>query len=57
MEDVIAAVIDRIEFYQESRFACRSNARALEKLKAALAELEARTKEREVRDVEGTHQE
>jgi len=57
VEDVIAAVIDRIEFYQESRFACRSNARALEKLKAALAELEARTKEREVRDVEGTHQE
>lgn len=55
VEDVIAAAADRIEFYQGSKFACARNAKALEHLRAALSELEARTKEREARAVEGTH--
>ena len=55
VEDVIAAAADRIEFYQGSKFACARNEKALEHLRAALSELEARTKERESRQVEGTH--
>jgi len=57
VEDIIAAAIDRIEYYQKSRFACRPNSDALESLKEALAYLEARTADREERKVEGTHEE
>jgi len=55
--DVIAAAADRLRYYQNSRFACERNAQALAHLEAALDELDSRTKEREVRSVEGTHQE
>lgn len=55
VEDVIAAVINRIEFYQDSKFNCEPNACALDHLRTALTELEARTKDRELRSVEGTH--
>ena len=55
VEDVLAAVINRIEFYQAGRFASHYNARALDHLRAAAAELDARTKDREARAVEGTH--
>ena len=55
VEDLIEAIIQRIEFYQESKFACTANANALEHLKSALAELEARTASRIARGVEGTH--
>jgi len=55
VEDVIEAAADRIRYYQGSRFACERNAKALEHLEAALTELDARTKDREARDVEGTH--
>lgn len=55
VEDVIDAVIGRIEFYQASEFACAENAEALEALKAAAAWLDSRTKAREARAVEGTH--
>ena len=57
VEDVIDACADRIRYYQESRFACERNANALMHLEAALAELDARTKDREKRSVEGTHEE
>ena len=57
VEDVIAAVIGRIEFYEASRFACDSNKQALKHLAAAASALDSRTKDREARDVEGTHQE
>jgi hypothetical protein len=57
VEDLIVAVIDRINYYQDSRFACDYNADAIEHLKKALARLEARTVDREKREVEGTHQE
>lgn len=55
VEDVIAAAIQRIEHYQSGEFACGENERALAGLRAALAELEERTRTREVRQVEGTH--
>jgi hypothetical protein len=56
VEDIIAAAMDRIEFYQASKFACEDNARAREHLEAALGFLARRTKSREARDVEGTHE-
>lgn len=56
VEGVIAAAIDRLEFYQRGRFVCVQNASALYHLKAALQLLEQRTAERETRGVEGTHQ-
>jgi len=55
VETLIVAAIDRITFYQGSRFNCRENALALEHLKLALGSLEARTANRELRGVEGTH--
>lgn len=55
VEDVIAAAVDRIEFYQASRFESFYNVRALTFLKSALEALEQRTAEREARGVEGTH--
>jgi len=55
VEDVIDAAIGRIEYYQSSKFNCGHNERALLHLKAALAELDARTADREARSVEGTH--
>lgn len=56
VEDVIQAVIGRLEFYQASRFACEANQRALDHLYGAARALDARTREREARQVEGTHQ-
>lgn len=55
VEDVIRAAAKRLEFYQAGKFACESNARALDHLYEALESLRSRTKEREEREVEGTH--
>lgn len=58
VETVIAAVASRINFYQEAadgRFNCQENATAILHLMAALEVLESRTRDREARDVEGTH--
>ena len=57
VETIIAAAKDRLEFYQRSRFKCQANATAIEYLEKALIELNNRTKERESRNVEGTHAE
>lgn len=57
VETVIAMVVDRIVFYQTSRFASGYNERALAYLHSALGELNARTADREKRGVEGTHKE
>lgn len=54
VEGVIAAAIDRIDYYQNSQFKCRENALAVTKLQEALHWLNHRTKDREKRDVEGT---
>ena len=56
VETVIAAVIQRIQYYQTSRFKCRENYLALVKLEQALHLLDSRTKRREGQDVEGTHE-
>lgn len=55
VEDIIAAAIGRLEFYQASAFACTENATALLRLKEAAEWLDRRTKDRERRAVEGTH--
>jgi hypothetical protein len=55
VEDVLAAVIGRIEFYQGSEFACSEGADALRALYEAAERLDDRTKDREARAVEGTH--
>jgi len=56
VETVIAAALQRIQYYQKSRFGCHENAMAITKLEEALHWLNARTQERENREVEGTHQ-
>lgn len=55
VEDIIAAAINRIEFYQASKFACQRNQETLAHLRAALASQNGRTAAREARGVEGTH--
>ena len=55
VETVIAAALQRIEFYQASGFACSENASAIQNLKSALAVLDFRTTQREGAGVEGTH--
>ena len=55
VETVIAAAKSRIEFYQESKFACDDNAEAIVLLDKALEVLNRRTAARESRAVEGTH--
>ena len=58
VEGIIQAAIGRLEFYQTAngnKFACRENALAITKLEEALMWLEKRTRDREEREVEGTH--
>ena len=56
VETVIAAALQRLEFYQDSGFACSENASAIQNLKSALGVLEFRTMQREAAGVEGTHE-
>ena len=55
VEDIIEAALDRLEYYQSSRFNCDENQFAIEHLRAAIAALEERTARRVQRGVEGTH--
>jgi len=57
VEDVIAAVVGRIEYYERSKFSCGANQEAISHLNDALCILNARTSDREARQVEGTHAE
>lgn len=54
-EDLINMVIERLEHFQRSEYACRENAVAITKLEEALLWLRKRTMAREQRGVEGTH--
>ena len=54
VEDVIDAVIARIEFYQAGKFACAENEEALINLRNAAGVLNSRTKTRKAQGVEGT---
>lgn len=56
VETVIAAALQRLEFYQDSEFACSENASAIQNLKSALGVLEYRTMQRKAAGVEGTHE-
>ena len=55
VEDVIAAAVDRLRFYQLSKFKCRENEDAIDYLCRALERLDTRTANRESRGGEGTH--
>ena len=55
VETLIRAVMRRLEFYQSSKFICDDNATAISYLDMALSALQRRTRNREVREVEGTH--
>lgn len=55
-EALLAILIDRMKSFQEGPFACADNGYALEHLKAALSELQNRTRKRIARNVEGTHE-
>ena len=55
VEDIIQVVIGRIRFYQDSEFACEENEKAIMRLWQAAEILDERTRDRELRRVEGTH--
>lgn len=55
VEGVISAALDRLEYYQASKFKCRENALAITKLEEALHWCSHRTIKRESQKVEGTH--
>ncbi len=56
VEHIIEAAIDRLEYYQDSKFKSNYNEEAIKSLKNALSSLNQRTKDREARGVEGTHE-
>lgn len=54
-EVLLAILIDRLSGFQNGQYRCRENALALTKLEEARHWLEARTRARVARGVEGTH--
>lgn len=54
VEEAITEIIKRISLYN-SKVPCTENVYAIEFLNSALSSLEARTKDREERGVEGTY--
>lgn len=56
VEGVIEAALDRMEFYQSTRFACHENDEIAGNLRAALVWCKARTANRLAQGVEGTSQ-
>lgn len=56
VETVIRVALQRLEFYQDSTFACDENAEAIAHLKSAIQAIEARTARRTAAAIEGTHQ-
>lgn len=55
-EDLLIMIITRLEYFQNSKFACEENKRALEHIKEALKYLNLRTIDRTCRGVEGTNE-
>jgi hypothetical protein len=55
LEDVIATCVDRLEFFQASRFSCRENALTITHLQEALHWLNHRTVQRARAGKEGTY--
>ena len=56
VEDLINSAMSRLRFYQSTKFACEFNEEAISHLQKALKALHERTKDREVRKVEGTYE-
>lgn len=56
VEDVIWAAIQRLEFFQNSKYSHQANADAIHHLDAALGALGSRRTERAERGVEGQHE-
>lgn len=56
VETVIEAAMNRLEFYQRTKFASKYNSLAISHLGHALHHLRERTEDREDRGVEGTHE-
>jgi len=56
VESVLLACAHRLEFYEESKFACEANQVALGHIRKALDALRARRREREARGVQGTYE-
>lgn len=56
LENLVAVVIDRLKQFQDSDFRCQENKMAIHYAEAALGELNARTRRRIARGVEGTHE-
>lgn len=54
VEGVIGAALDRLNYYQDSKFGCVENEWAIRHLEAAIHELQSRTARREAEGVEGT---
>jgi hypothetical protein len=57
VEEVIQIAIDRLSFFNESKFRSRENSLAITKLEEAIHWLNHRTARRERAGIEGTHQE
>ena len=56
VEDVVDAVINRMEFYQSSKFACDENSEALQALRVAWNCMMERRRDRDQRGVLGKHE-
>ncbi len=54
--DVLAAVIQRLEHYNQGKFRCRENSLAITHCEEAMHWLQARLDNRDSRGVEGTHE-
>lgn len=55
-ENIIAIAIKRLQCFQDSKYACQENAMALVRLEEAMMWLKRRTADRELRNVEETHE-
>jgi hypothetical protein len=55
LEDVLATCVERLQFFQESKFSSRENALAITHIQDALHWLNHRTIERRRRGVEGSY--
>jgi hypothetical protein len=56
VEDVIEAVLQRLRFFQTSKFRCRENAVAITHIEDGLNMLDARTRKRELENVENSYE-
>jgi hypothetical protein len=55
-ESLLAIVLDRLNGFQQSEYKCRENALAITKIEEAMHWMLHRTRSRESRGVEGTHE-